>query len=384
MTGITYPRGYRAGGTACGMKVSKGLDLMVALSEAPAAAAAVYTRNRVQAAPLTITRKHLAHGPVRAIVCNSGYANACTGEEGERDAIAVARLVAERFDLDPYQVVVASTGVIGGRIPLDQVAAGVKTIALSADGGAVAAEAIMTTDTHPKVWQQELPGGARLGGMAKGAGMIAPHMATMLAFLTTDAPLPAAFLQEALKDAVEASFNMISVDGDTSTNDMVVLLANGRGPATEAGAFKEALRAGCTALAKSIVADGEGASKVFVVHVRGAATLDDARRAATAVARSTLVKCAMYGSDPNWGRIVCAVGYSGAAFPPERVQVRLGVTEVFRAGSPVPFDRPAASRYLDQKEIDIHVDLGGGSAAATAWGCDLTPEYVAFNGKYTT
>jgi len=384
MTGITYPRGYRAGGAACGMKASQGLDLMVALSEAPAAAAAVYTRNRVQAAPLTVTRKHLAHGPVRAVVCNSGYANACTGDDGERDAIAVARMVAERFGLDPYQVVVASTGVIGGRIPLDQVASGVKAITLTSDGGAVAAQAIMTTDTRPKVWQQELPGGARLGGMAKGAGMIAPHMATMLAFLTTDAPLPAAFLQEALREAADASFNMISVDGDTSTNDMVLLLANGRGPATESGAFKEALLTGCIALAKSIVADGEGASKVFMVQVQGAASLDDARRAATAVARSTLVKCAIYGSDPNWGRIVCAVGYSGAAFQPERVQVRLGATEVFRAGSPVAFDRTAASRYLDHKEIDIQIDLGAGSAMATAWGCDLTPEYVVLNGKYTT
>ncbi len=382
-TGITFARGYSAGGVSCGIKPNRKLDLMLALSDTPASGAAVYTRNRAQAAPLMITRRHLARGQVRAIVCNSGVANACTGPSGERDAVAVAQLVARRFRLQPHEVLVASTGVIGQRLPLDRIAKGVKAVRLTRAGAAAAARAIMTTDTRPKVWQQELPGGARLGGMAKGAGMIAPNMATMLAFFSTDARLEARFLQEALSEAVEESFNMISVDGDTSTNDMVVVLANGRGGTVSLQTFRRALRAGCTTLAKAIVADGEGASKLFAVHVRGAASPGDARQAARAVARSTLVKCAVYGSDPNWGRIVCAAGYSGAALPLERVTVQIGPIPVFRNGRPVAFDLKAARRYLDQPQIDLGLHLHAGPAAATAWGCDLSPRYVALNGKYS-
>lgn len=384
MTGITYPRGYTAGGVSCGIKSKRELDLMVVLSDAPASAAAVYTRNRLEAPPLKVTRRHLARGPIRAIVCTSGVANACTGPAGERDAVKVAQLVGRRFELDAQRVVVASTGKIGGRLPLERIAAGVQTLRLRSDGGPAAARAIMTTDTRPKVWQQQLPGGVRLGGMAKGAGMIAPNMATMLAFLTTDAAVAPALLRSALREAVEFSFNRVSIDGDTSTNDMVVVLANGRAGRVEPAVFRAALRAGCTALARQIVADGEGASKVFAVHVRGAASARDARRVADAVARSTLVKCAIYGSDPNWGRIACAIGYSGAALSADRVNVRLGTVEVFRRGQPVAFDQVAARRHLDRKEIDIYIDVGAGRAAATAWGCDLTPRYVIFNGKYTT
>ncbi len=382
--GITYPRGYSAGAVYCGIKSQRKLDLMVALSAAPAVAAAVYTRNRAQAAPITVTRKHLARGPVQAIVCTSGVANACTGAAGQRDAVKVAQMVARRFQLDPYRVVVAATGVIGPRLPLDRIEVGLRALRLRPDGGQQAARAIMTTDTRPKVWQRQLPGGARLGGMAKGAGMIAPNMATMLAFLTTDAAVAPALLQSALREAAEASFNRISIDGDTSTNDMVVVLANGRAGPVEPSAFRGALHDGCTALAKQIVADGEGATKVFAVHVRGADSLRDARRVADAVARSTLVKCAIYGSDPNWGRIACAVGYSGAALTMEWVNVRLGPVAVFQRGQPVAFDRAAARRYLDGKEIDLHIDLSAGPAAATAWGCDLSPRYVTLNGKYTS
>jgi glutamate N-acetyltransferase/amino-acid N-acetyltransferase len=384
MTGITYARGFTAGGIACGIKASKKLDLMVALSAVPATAAAVYTRNRVVAAPLVVTRRHLGKGKVRAIVCNSGVANACTGSAGERDAVAMARLTARRFALDPHQVVVASTGVIGHRLPMDRVAAGIAKVELAVDGGARAAHAIMTTDLHPKEWHGDLGKGARLGGMAKGSGMIAPNMATMLAFLTTDAQVEPRFLRRALREAVDESFNQISVDGDTSTNDMVVVLANGLGGPVAPPAFAAALRTACTALAKMVVADGEGATKLFAVEVRGAATTADARRTAQAVARSTLVKCALYGSDPNWGRIVCAAGYSGAAFALERLAVRLGPIEVFRNGLPRPFDRAAARGYLDQREVEIGIDLRAGRASSTAWGCDLSPKYVTFNGHYTT
>lgn len=393
---VTSPRGFRAGAVYAGLKTPGPgkLDLGLLLADRVCSAAGVFTQSRAAAAPVLLDRERLRSGRAQAIVFNAGNANACTGPAGLRDAEAMADLVAERFGLARELVLVASTGVIGVPLPMDRVRAGLEQVEPTVEGGHDAARAIMTTDTRPKEVAVEIELGgrtARLAGMAKGAGMIHPNMATMLAFLTTDVAADPAYLRAALQSAVDRSFNQITIDGDTSTNDSVFLLASGRaenaplGPdAADAARFQAGLDYVCIELAKAIARDGEGATRLIEVTVRGAATVADARTAARAVAGSSLFKAAVYGGDPNWGRILAALGRSGAAMELERVSVALGDVLVARGGQRTDFDPGAASAALKQEVVSVLVDLGLGAGEATAWGCDLTEEYVRVNSEYTT
>lgn len=417
---ITTPRGFLAGATFAGIKTygPGKKDLALLVSTFPCTAAGLFTSNQVKAAPILLCQEHLAYGRVQAIIANSGCANACTGPRGLADARAMATLAATELHLDPRAVLVASTGKIGVPMPMDKVRAGLEDIVLTPDGGHDFAQAIMTTDTRPKeiaVWvaAETSSGDPRQGegyviaGCAKGAGMIHPNLATMLAFLTTDAAVDREFLQTALRRAAAVSFNMISVDGDMSTNDTLLILANGAArrntpgvgnrpiaddplpplkdpESPEARLFQEALNFVCIHLAKSIAADGEEATRLITVHVRGAPSSEDARRAARAIVASNLTKCAIHGADPNWGRILCAVGYSGAQLDPDRLECLLGDVRVVENGTPVAFDVQAARQALSGKEVTITIDLHLGDFCATAWGCDMTEGYVRFNSEYTT
>ena len=391
---ITSPQGFIAGATACGIKKS-GLDLCVIASERPAFAAGVFTTNKVKAAPVLLCQEHLRHGRARAVVVNSGNANACTHEQGAADALEMARLTAEKLGIAPSEVLVASTGVIGVHLPMAKVREGIGAVRLSREGGQEAAKAIMTTDTRPKTCAVRLDVGGRtvtIGGMAKGSGMIHPNMATMLAFVTTDAAVTdSGFLRACLLEAADRSFNLISVDGDTSTNDTLILLANGaagndpiRASTPAAAAFQDGLNCVTAELAKAVARDGEGATKLIEVRVRGAATQEDARKAARAVVCSNLVKSAVYGADPNWGRILCAAGYSGAEVDQERADIAVGHVQLMKDGQILPFDRRQASAQFAGTDVFIFVDLHLGDAEAVAWGCDLTEAYVDINAKYTT
>jgi glutamate N-acetyltransferase/amino-acid N-acetyltransferase len=391
--GVTFAGGFAAGAAAAGVKsgTADRLDVALLVAERPSVAAATFTQNQVIAAPCVVTKRHLAAGPLRAVVVNSGNANACTGEQGERDALAMADAAARAIGARPTEVAVASTGVIGIPLPVDRIARAVATIETSADGWDPFSRAIMTTDTHPKiaereVWLRGKP--VRVGGVAKGAGMIHPDMATLLAFVTTDAQLDAASADRALRAAMDASFNAISVDGDTSTNDMAILLASGASGVEASGEawdpFVASLTEVCADLALAIVADGEGATKVFEVRVRGAASTADARRAARTITTSNLVKTAIHGADPNWGRILAAAGRSGARVDERRASVRIGDVDVFSRGAPCRWDAAAVRRLFEAPSITIDVDLGVGDATARAWGCDLSPEYVHINADYTT
>ncbi len=394
--GITAPRGFLAAGVQAGIRKNGKKDVALIYSEVPAQAAGVFTTNRVKAAPVLVSMEHLAAGRLRAIVANSGNANACTGEPGLRDARRMAALVAEGLELDATEVAVASTGVIGVPLPMERVEDGVRRAlaVLSRQGGRDVAEAIMTTDTRPKEVAVEFRLGgqpARLAGVAKGSGMIRPNMATMLSFITTDARLSPDLLRGCVAAATEDSFNLVTVDGDTSTNDCVLVLANGAAgappiepEAPELAIFQQALDWVTRWLARSIARDGEGATKLIEVVVSGARSLEDARKAAMAVANSPLVKTAAAGADANWGRILAALGYSGAEFSPERTRVKLGPWAVFAGGVGLPFSEEGARAYLEGSEIRIEADLGAGAATATAWGCDLTGDYVKINGSYRT
>jgi len=396
--GVTAPAGFTAAGVCADIKGKGGTKKDVALlaSRVPCTAAGVYTTNLVKAAPVLLTRERTEAGRLQAVVANSGNANACTGEQGLRDAAEMARLAAEALGISPELVGVASTGVIGVPLPMDRVAAGIAAAAaaLSEEGGDDAALAIMTTDTFPKQTAVQVTiGGATvtIGAMAKGSGMIHPNMATMLGFVTTDADVDAAALRSALQEATERSFNMITVDGDTSTNDMVVVLANGLAgnPRITADSvhyreFADALAAVLIHLAKEIARDGEGATKLIEVRVKGAPTLADARKAARSVCGSNLVKAAVFGEDANWGRVLAALGYSGAQFDPAKVDLWLGDVQMMRAGEPLAFDEETAARVLSRKEVVFTADLHAGDAEATAWGCDLTYDYVKINGSYRT
>jgi len=391
--GITFPRGFIAGAVAAGVKdgTPDRLDVAVLASPVPCAAAAVFTSNQVIAAPCVVTRRHLDAGRLRGVVVNSGNANACTGEQGERDAVAMAAAAALLVGARCEELAVASTGVIGVPLPAERIAAALRGLELAVDGGEAFARAIMTTDTRPKVAEREVRVGGRavrVGGVAKGAGMIHPNMATLLAFLTTDAEIDAATARDLLKGAVGETFNAISVDGDTSTNDMALLLASGASGVTidreTRPAFAAALREVCGELARAIVADGEGATKLFEVRVRSAASAADARAAARTITSSNLVKTAIHGADPNWGRILAAAGRSGARVDQRRASVRIGDVPVFVQGAPVAFDADAVRRIFERSTIEIDVDLGIGEAEARAWGCDLSAEYVRINAEYTT
>jgi glutamate N-acetyltransferase/amino-acid N-acetyltransferase len=389
---VTFATGFRAGAVACGVKSGTDrLDVALIASDAPCVAAALYTTNRVVAAPLVVTRRHLARTRPRAIVANSGNANACTGEQGERAAEAMAAAAARVIKARAEEIAVASTGVIGVPLPVDRIAAGLAGIRLSDEGGADAARAILTTDTHPKTARREVTlaqGRVRIGGMAKGAGMIHPDLATMLAFITTDLATDETMLRGALRSASGESFGAISVDGDTSTNDMVILLANGAAVVTATGddvrRFTAALTEVCVELAKAIVSDGEGATKVFEVRVGGARSVDEARAAARTIASSNLVKAAIHGADPNWGRILAAAGRSGANIQDRKATVRIGGHAVFEEGAPSAYDSQTVRAVLRQAEILIELDLGLGEASARAWGCDLSAEYVRVNADYTS
>ncbi len=394
---ITSPRGFLAGATYIGLKTrgDNPLDLGILYSKVPCVAAGVFTTNRVKAAPVLLCQRNLRGNKAQAIVVNSGCANACTGEQGVKQAGETAALTAKRLGLPPQHVLVASTGVIGKHLPMKQVSEGIRKVKLSADGGHNLAKAIMTTDTFPKeiAVRLKLTEGEEvtIGGIAKGAGMIHPDMATLLCFIATDAAVSPAFLKKALKNAVDASFNMITVDGDTSPNDSAIILANGlarnkvikRGsPGAEA--FEKALLEVCLYLAKSIARDGEGATRLIQVTVEGALTVFEARSGARTIAGSSLVKAAVHGSDPNWGRIIAALGRSGIKMDEARVDLYLDTICMMKGGCPQPFDKARAKSILDRAGIPIRVCLNLGEASATAWGCDLSEEYVTINSQYTT
>jgi glutamate N-acetyltransferase/amino-acid N-acetyltransferase len=393
--GITAAAGFRASGVAAGIKASGALDVTLIAADAPVAAAALFTTNQVQAAPVRVSRANLAAsgGQARALIVNSGCANACTGREGLETTVATVEATAAALGCRPEHVLVASTGVIGVHLPRERMLAGARKAAeaLSRDGG-TAARGILTTDLGPKEHAVcvETPSGTfHVGGIAKGAGMIEPMLATMLAFLTTDAAVPAPLLDRALREVAGRTFNAITVDGECSTNDMLAVLAGGASPVAIDEATYSTLVAGLEAVARTlalaIVRGGEGATKLVAIRVTGAVSNDDAMRAAKTMANSPLVKTAIHGADPNWGRLVAASGRSGARFVLEHALVEVGPVLLFKDGQPYDEHAPEAERRLQQAEIDIHVDLGaGGSGEATAWTCDLSAEYVRINGEYRT
>ncbi|MBM3278402.1 MAG: bifunctional glutamate N-acetyltransferase/amino-acid acetyltransferase ArgJ [Candidatus Handelsmanbacteria bacterium] len=390
----TTPKGYQAAGIHVGVKPgSTKKDLALVYSAQPASAAAVYTTNRVQAAPIQVDREHLQDGKARAVVLNSGNANACTGALGLENARRMCRQTAATLKLKTEEVLVCSTGVIGVQLPIETIEKGIPAAAaaLAAQGGADAAQAIMTTDTVPKTYAVETASGLRVGGMAKGAGMIAPHMATMLAVVACDAAVAPGLLKEMLSQATRRSFNSVTVDGDMSTNDTLIALANGAagaplidkaGPAADE--FYAGLEEVCRQLARQIARDGEGATKLVAIRVANAQSEEEARKVGLAVANSSLVKTAIFGCDPNWGRILCAVGYSGAPIDPGKVQVSLCGTPIYAKGSGCDFDKEELIGAMREKDIPIHIDLQQGRAEAEIYTCDLSYEYVRVNAEYTT
>ena len=404
--GVCAPRGIRATSVHCGIRASRSKnDLTLILSDVRATAAAVHTTNLVKGAPNTVTKAHLADGHAQAVICNSGNANTCNAD-GIEIAEGMAKLVEQQFGVAAEDVIVGSTGVIGQPLSLEPIRRGIPALATAieapgadgAEGSALAVAGIMTTDTRPKEVAMEFACGdvvCRLGGICKGSGMIAPNMATMLGFLATDAAISADMLQAALSACVQDTFNMVSVDGDTSTNDMVAIMANGlagnaeiTGPGADFDAFAEALDFACRELCRKIAGDGEGATKLLQCEVTGAKDRANARIVAKSVINSSLLKAAMFGADANWGRVLCAIGYSGAEVDVTKVAVSFvsaaGRIDVCENGAGIPFSEELAKAVLSQPEIHILITLGDGDAAATAYGCDLTYEYVKINGDYRT
>jgi glutamate N-acetyltransferase/amino-acid N-acetyltransferase len=396
--GVATAKGFRAAGISAGIKPTNKLDLALIVSDTPATAAAMFTLNKVQAAPVLVSKEHLASsgGVVRAVVVNSGCANACTGDLGMTDARTMAAETATLVGCPTEQVLVASTGVIGVNLPMYKLKSGIPQAfaALSIAHGSQAAQAIMTTDPFPKESCATVAVGGKtvtIGGMAKGSGMIGPDMvpsATMLAFVTTDAAVSQPLLHRALVEVVDNTFNAITVDGDTSTNDAVVFMANGASGATigdaEYPAFVKALSAVCLELALGIVRGGEGATKLVTITVSGAASSAEARKTAKAIANSLLVKTAIHGGDPNWGRLLAVAGRAGVAFNADRAKVTIGSTVLFADGRPYDDRAPEAAVYLKGSDIAVGVDLGAGTAASTVWTCDLSAEYVRINADYRT
>jgi len=397
---ITAPQGFRAAGLSCGIKVSRKNDLAMIVADAPCKAAAVFTQNAVPSEPVQLGRKHMKSGKCQAIICNSGCANASTGKQGLDNALAMCRMVAEVVGCEPEQVLACSTGVIGHQLPMQKIAKGISQIAKRLDTGSKpdndAASAILTTDLVPKAALREIEISGKtvtLGGIAKGSGMIAPNMATMLGFITTDVDISAPLLRSALKDAVnaDASFNRISVDTDTSPSDSVAILASGKAGNTainkRGGNYKkfvEALTDLCQDLAYQIISDGEGVTRVIRVIVESAKNDDEALAAARSVADSPLVKTAVHGSDPNWGRITAAVGKAGVAVEAKKLIVLIGETEVYTAGTPTDADPAALRQLMRQKEVVITVRLNQGKGRCEFLGCDLTREYITINADYHT
>lgn len=399
--GVTAPIGFEAAASACGLKTSGDPDLSLVVSERECSGAGVFTRNQLPAAPVTLDRETLALNSdrLRGVVANSGVANACTGPTGMEAAREMQRVTAEGLGCDPDQVLVLSTGVIGAQLDLAKVEGGVRqsVAMLSTESGSAAAEAIMTTDTRLKqaAMTVELPGGTvTIGGMAKGSGMIHPDMATMLAVLTSDAQVAAPVLRSLLRGAAERSFNRISVDGDTSTNDSVVMLANGASGVEVEGEASRARFAGaldrvCRTLAQEIIRDGEGASKFITLSVEGAPNEEAAVRVARTIATSPLVKTALAGADPNWGRVLAAAGRAGLELDPSRLALWIGnerdeQLQLVASGEAADWEEAAAASILGEPEITMRLDLGQGEDSATVWTCDLTHEYVSINADYRT
>lgn len=394
--GVTFAKGFTAAGVKAGIKKSGNLDVAVIYTKTQAVVAGTFTQNKVAAAPVYVSKEVVATGTAHAIVANAGCANACTGQQGLDDAHKMAQIAADELGVNANDVIVGSTGVIGVNLPMDKLEAGIKDAVanLSADGSDNAGRAIITTDTHSKsvTCEFELSGKTvRMGAIAKGSGMIRPNMATMLCYITTDIAIDQALLQKAVSGCVEKSFNMISVDGDMSTNDMVIVLANGEAnnaKITEENAdyqiFFEKLMMLCTELAKQIAADGEGASKFLTINVKGAKSFADAKTVGMAIANSPLVKTAFFGEDPNWGRVICAVGYSGADMVPEKTVVKFGGITIFANGTGATYDEKALAHVMKQKDIVIDIELNMGQEDATVWSCDLSYEYVKINGEYHT
>ncbi len=399
--GVLAPAGFRASGVRCGIK-RKRRDIALLVCDGPEATAALVGTQNFVRAPCVDRNEALRNGGavLRAVVVNSGNANAGNGKQGEADNEAMAHFAAEAAGLQPSQVLTASTGVIGTKMPMELVASGIaeagQELAIGTQSAANAAEAIMTTDTFSKEFAVEFVCAGktvRVGGMAKGSGMIAPNMATMLAFLTTDLAIVPALLQDALKKAVDVSFNCLTVDGDTSTNDMCVLMASGAARNTaimeangaDYAVFVAALTQVCVHLAREVARDGEGATKLVTVNVTGASHDLDARKVAKTIAESPLVKTALFGNDPNWGRILAAAGRAGVPFNPNHATAHLAGTCIFAHGTPAEFDAPALSQAMSAKEIEIAVDLGGGGAGyATVYTCDFSYDYVKINAEYHT
>ncbi|NLI92592.1 MAG: bifunctional glutamate N-acetyltransferase/amino-acid acetyltransferase ArgJ [Peptococcaceae bacterium] len=402
--GIASPTGFYASGVKAGIKYTDKFDVALIKSEVPASAAGVFTRNVVKAHPLLLTEKHIRDGKAQAIIVNSGNANACMGEIGEKAAMQMAEVTAGELKIPVTNVLVSSTGVIGQEMPMDKVIPGIKEAAqavkriageakedIKDEYSHQAALAIMTTDTTVKEMAFELncsQGPIRLGIMAKGSGMIHPNMGTMLCFITTDAKVEPAMLQSLLKEAADESFNMVTVDGDTSTNDMVVVLANGLSgiepKEEEWGLFSKMLIEACCSMAIAIARDGEGASKFLEAKVKGARSPEDARKIARSICSSNLVKSAMYGEDANWGRILAAAGYSGAYFNPDKADIFLNGLQVAALGQGLKFPEDEALTRLKNKDILIEIHLQDGNSQACAWGCDLTHKYIDINADYRT
>jgi len=406
LAGVTAPRGWVSGTAACGIKaLTAGAsalpgelrdDLTVIFSASRCDAAGVFTTNKVKSASVVIDQLHLQSGPIQALVVSSGNANACTGAQGFKDALRMAKLTADRLDLDPQQVIVATTGVIGRPLPMEAVKGGIQIACadLAAEHGSASALAIMTTDTVPKTVVAKVRiGGVEVtvGGMAKGSGMIHPNLATMLAFITTDAAVEEGWTAAHVQRLADSSFNQVTVDGDNSTNDSFLILANGAAgnPPVSAGsedsdALEGAILGVARELARMIARDGEGATKLLTVRVEGAPDDGQARLAARSVASSSLVKTAIHGGDPNWGRIVCALGYSGSELAIDRLTVAVAGLTVFARGAGVEVDLEQVRAAFQGSEIEVFADLGLGSGRAEAWGCDLSAEYVRINADYTT
>lgn len=394
--GVTLAKGFKASGIKAGVKKSGKDDMAVIYTEKEATVAGTFTTNLVAAAPVFVSKDVVKTGTGHAIVVNAGCANACTGEQGMKDAKAMAALTAKELGIDASDVFVASTGIIGQTLPMNKIEAGIKlaVAALDENGSVAASKAIITTDTYPKAGSFTFELGGKtvsIGGIAKGSGMIHPNMATMLCFITTDAAISHELLQKALSKCVNISFNMVSVDGDTSTNDMVLVLANGMAEnamITEENAdyetFTAALEKVCVGLAKLVARDGEGATKFLEVNVTGATSFEDAKKVAMSVAKSPLVKTAFFGQDANWGRIICAVGYAGAQMVPEKTVVSLNDVVVFDKGMGAAYDEEALKAIMAEHDIIVNIDLGLGEDKATVWTCDLSYEYVKINGEYHT
>ncbi len=394
--GVTSPKGFTAGATYAGLKKAgqDKLDLTLLYSERPCAAAGVFTQSKTCSPSVTLSRQRIARRAAQAIVVNSGCANACVGPQGLTDAKDTTILAAKKLGLSEEDVLIGSTGMIGVELPMALIRSGMQKISLTATAGPSFAKAIMTTDSHPKEQALKFQMGGKeitVGAACKGVGMIHPDMATLLCFITTDAAVEPGFLQAALKNAIDKSLNMVSVDGDTSTNDTAIILANGaagnrpiKAGTKEAALFQQALIEVAVPLAKMVARDGEGATKLMEVTVEGAASAADARLAARTIASSPLVKAAVHGGDPNWGRIMMALGRSGAAVTESKLSLYISEICVFDKGVPIAFFKEAAVNSMKESSVAILAKLGLGSHSATAWGCDLTEEYVRFNTEYST